>query len=124
MKIIDGKPSAAVEPYDFTIDPHGKYPTRCRVTEIDYQRNGVGGQGFWVLRFQCSESPEAPLVGIVFDYDPEDPNPSEYYNPATAVLSPDDLTRHWRGDNFNEGLRDAIAARRETIWSLPTEVDA
>lgn len=112
MKVIDGKESAAVTPFDFTVAYDG---SRCRVIEIDFQRNGVYGMGFFVLRFQCSAWPERPLVGVVFDYDEEDD--AVPLNPRTAVMDPCDLTAHWRGDVFDAGLRDAITARYEEIWA-------
>lgn len=122
-KIIDGKASASIDPYDFFIPQLRHEPTHCRVIEMDYQRNGVSGAGFFVLRFMCSESPERPLVGIVFDYDPHDESEplgmfdKGWRNPRTAVIDPSDLTRHWRRDHFDQGLRDCIRDRYEQIWA-------
>lgn len=106
MKFINGKPSSAVEPYEFTVEHLNSPTTRCVVTEIDYQRNGVSGEGFFVLRFQCSSSPERPLIGIVFDEAPR----------HVAVIDPYNLAEHFRGDVFEQGLRQAVAARYDTIW--------
>lgn len=93
-----------VTPYDFTIDE-----TRCRVVEIDYQRNGVCGEGFFIVRFQCSDAPERPLIGIVVDCEAD---PNAFY----GVIDPNDLRSHWRGDHFVDGLRAAILARSDEIW--------
>lgn len=94
--------------HDFTTEG-----SRNRVTDVDYQRNGVCGAGFYVLRFQCSSSPERPLIGVVFDYDPyeaEATSPNGFHNPRTAVIDPYDLSSHWRGDVFHAGLCAAVAA--------------
>lgn len=97
---------SCVTPFDFTIDE-----TRCRVVEIDYQRNGICGEGFFVLRFQCSDAPERPLLGIITAY--EDDLVGFY-----GVIDPNDLRSHWRGDHFEAGLRAAVVARYEEIWAV------
>lgn len=102
----DSKVFASIEPFDFEIYYGSRNePGRCRVTEIDFQRNGVSGESFYVCRFMSSESPERPLIGIVFD--------DRKY---VAVIDPENLTQHWRGDYYEDGLRAAIEANQDVIW--------
>lgn len=67
-------------------------------TEVTYQRNGISGEGFHVVKFgYVGEMPPVTLIGVVFDA------------PKTiAILDPLDLANHWRGDNFETALREII----------------
>ncbi len=112
---------AQVTPYDFTVPARGGDVGRCRVLEIDYQRNGVAGNPFFVVRFQCSDAPERPLIGLVFDFDPGEETQLAY--PSYGVIDPYDLTSHWRGDYFHAGLCDAITARYDELRGGPLEGD-
>lgn len=69
----------------------------CEVLEVDYQRNGISGEGFHVVRFRFQDH---ELLGVVFD-EPK----------HVAVIDPTDLASHWRGDNFEAGLRQVY-----TTW--------
>lgn len=33
-----------------------------------------------------------------------------------AVVSPHDLSRHWRGDRFAVGLAEAVVAHYDDVW--------
>jgi len=56
---------------------------------IDYHRNGVSGEGFYVVRFSCSEG---NMMAIVFppEETDEDGEPKwidgEFHNPCVAVF--------------------------------------
>lgn len=104
-KLVDGTVSAAITPYEFDLDGDP-----CVVTEIDFQRNGVMGETFFVLRFTYDGR---ELIATLFEY-----GVARWANPRTAVIDPADLTNHWRGDRFDNGLRAAIKARYDEIWSL------
>lgn len=81
-----------------------------RVTAIAYHRNGVSGEGFYVVRFQpyVASGVEDEMVAVVFDA------PGH-----VAVFDLDKLAHgtiafgenSWRGDDFEPELRKAIAAR-------------
>jgi hypothetical protein len=80
---------------------------RYVIHEIDFQRNGVSGEGFYVVRFWyteienayegLSEHTEHKLIGVLFN----DPS-------CTAIVDPADLQSHWRGDRFATALREAV----------------
>lgn len=78
---------------------HGKYSDNI-CTEASYQRNGVSGAGFTVIKFTHVPMPDygdiLDLIGIVFEAPKH-----------VAVIDPTDLESHWRGDSFEDGLRVA-----------------
>jgi len=66
-----------------------------RVLEVDYQRNGVSGEGFHVVKFTDARG---TFIGIIFEA-----------SKTVAVVNPLDLHDHWRGDSFEPGLRAVVA---------------
>lgn len=74
------------------------------VREIDYQRNGVSGEGFYVVSFRRLHSDGPILWGIVFE------NPKH-----VAVVDPMDIRSHWRGDQFEAGLREVTKAWMDAL---------
>lgn len=65
------------------------------INRIKYHRNGVSGEGFYVVEF---EEDDRQMLGIVFKE-----------NGYVAVLDIGDLSQGWRGDEYEKGLREAIA---------------
>jgi hypothetical protein len=72
--------------------------------EVDYHRNGVGGNSFYVVTFEDAEN--GPMVGIVFS-EPGD----------VAVFNTDELAKgniafgmgnSWRGDCYEDQLRQWV----------------
>lgn len=87
------------------------------VTQVEYHRNGVGGEGFYAIRFTDPE--EGAMLGVVFPPDPVDAETGEpdwkgLHNPRVAVFKESllpDVTfgvNSWRGDNYSSQLYDAI----------------
>lgn len=86
-----------------------KQPDEIDVEEVAYHRNGVGGEGFHVVKFrgELAEGPDGDthMVAVVFD----EPG-------AVAVFDRELLgmgmiafgQNSWRGDNYEEVLRAAI----------------
>ena len=67
--------------------------------QVQYHRNGVSGEGFHLCEFLLAEGRYLkPLRAVVF---------SE--RGQVAVMS-DDFRERWRGDEFEDALREAIAA--------------
>lgn len=79
-------------------------------TEMSYQRNGVAGNGFFVVRFKSERSIQT-YIGIVFD---DECNPEQKM--SVAVINPSDLSDHYRGDVFAQPLRECIEARKDEMW--------
>ena len=88
------------------------------VKEVAYHRNGMGGEGFHVVRFAWDEAESSSLrnmVGIVFEG-----------SGRVAVLDAD-LTamgniafaggNSWRGDHFEAVLRHAIKDHDTALWN-------
>ncbi len=93
--------------------------------DIQYHRNGVGGEGFHVVTFQTRESTAEqylPFVGIVFGLDEEDSG--ETWNGRVAIFDRDLLgagnitfgVNSWRGDRFESWLRQQIEEREAAMF--------
>lgn len=96
---------------------------KIHVEHIEYHRNGISGESFWSVSFTHKEDGRTRrMIGIVFDYDKYPGDYPDFYNPRTAVLDRDHLVPEgesegpfspngilrFRGDNFNQALREAI----------------
>jgi hypothetical protein len=100
---------------------------RIQVKEIAYHRNGVAGEGFHVVRFSFTEGgmPHPNLVGAVIG--------GKFHNMVgivfdgggrVAVLDADltaagniafAMGNSWRGDQFEDDLRDAISIQDQAL---------
>lgn len=104
---VDAKPTAKlVTPWVGDVDGEP-----IMVVEADYQRNGVAGEGFYVLRFAYEER---VLTGVLFGYVANTGEIQEYG--YCAVVDPSDLTVHWRGDHFAPVLRRCLTERYDELW--------
>jgi hypothetical protein len=77
-----------------------------------YHRNGVAGEGFHLCSFLYLRGKDTvALQAVVFD----DPG-------RVAVIKPDDIQSRWRGDDFEQALREAIVvvenAQPESIHAV------
>jgi hypothetical protein len=102
-----------------TAYPH--YRTIAKIVDIAYHRNGVAGYGFHVVLFKprpgevAGDSMASPMVAVLFDAS-EDSDPALAQQCRTAVLAVPHLAKgnitfgsnSWRGDNWDDDLRDAI----------------
>lgn len=79
---------------------------RFTIEDHNYQRNGISGTGFEVIRFH-GYRPKQHFIGIVFEG-----------KGNVAVVSLDDTKLCWRGDNFEEQLRDYIAHEDAKLTAL------
>lgn len=83
--------------------------TTIRIEEIAYHRNGVGGNGFSVLKF--TEGRDRKLA-IVF---PGRGNVAVF---DRALLADDAIAwtvNSWRGDRYEHALRDALKAADQML---------
>lgn len=87
------------------------------IESVAYHRNGVSGEGFYVVTFQKDEDGvSTPMVGIVFDYDDWLTKPGQFRNCEVAVLNRElvgegDIRfgyNSFRGDHFASDLYEAI----------------
>jgi hypothetical protein len=93
-----------------------------QVQDVDYHRNGVGGEGFHVVLFHHQEY--GPMVGILFD------GPGRVAVLQREKLAQGNIRMHadnglgeqeglggnaWRGDHFEGSLRAAVKAYREAM---------
>ena len=77
-------------------------PLGIKIQTVSSHRNGVSGEGFHLVAFTFTETDQGggettSLLATVFDADKH-----------VAVIDPTDLESKWRGDQFENELRDAI----------------
>lgn len=87
-----------------------------KVTEVNYHRNGIGGEGFYVCRLHDPEHGE--MIAIAFSSSVEDETEARaagsWINPCIAVFSEEKLPdvrffhNSWRGDHYWPSVYDAI----------------
>jgi hypothetical protein len=84
------------------------------ITALDYHRNGVSGEGFYVALFNwrdLDDKADRSMVAILFD------EPGQCAVLDTAETAAGNVTfaqgNSWRGDRFEPELRAAIKARNE-----------
>lgn len=86
---------------------------RYIINEVNSQRNGVSGEGFFVVKFSYMEiekdggiGSRDELMAVMFN----DPS-------RTAIIDPNDLNSHWRGDMFAPTLREALTViKGYNVW--------
>ena len=92
-----------------------KFPY-LQVKLINYQRNGISGKGFYVIKFNWNEPGSNDfgitnkckhMVATVFEEEG-----------ACGVICLDDLKQCWRGDYFEAALRDAIKTHEDVTYKI------
>lgn len=90
---------------------------KIKVTDVNFQRNGVCGEGFFMLNFiykEYSDQPAKDYTCVIFpEYDSETGEIIEEMNPKIAIMSKDDggvieFDNDWRGDNFQSVILKAL----------------
>lgn len=86
----------------------------AKILGVEYHRNGIGGEGFYVVTFVPAEDPKVPMVAVVFSVDVETADGKPRKNPTEkiAVLRCTDVAK--AGIEQDGGLlsMDADAAFR------------
>ena len=87
-----------------------EFETKYTILSVDYQRNGITGQGFYDVRFVFEEEGERPqfLIAIIESSSiPDEAVPWRKFGPIdyskldgthTYIIDPMDTRNHWRGD--------------------------
>lgn len=90
-----------------------------QIYDATYQRNGVCGIGFYVVKFtfladMYTPPRRIPATGVVFD------NGDSTTSDGYCAIITDDLKDHWRGDRFEPELRAWLRtdAAKKMIWPL------
>lgn len=73
------------------------------IKEHGFQRNGVGGEGFYYFRISFKDD-SSKLREAIATLTVEDDDPTQF-NGSCRVVTPDNLEDHWRGDNFETEIR-------------------
>src|SRR3954462_9341075 len=98
---------------------------RLHITEVDYHRNGIGGHGFFAVRF--TDPKNGAMLAVVFMNVDEDGYSIPFPDPMVAVFHEETLpvitfgTNSWRGDNYAGELYEAIQEyeRRKQVGACP-----
>jgi hypothetical protein len=73
-----------------------------KIKQIDYHRNGVSANGFYVVRFYANTK---DMIAIVF----EEPGNIAVFDFDLLKVGETRFTYNsWRGDEFEQSLRDTI----------------
>ncbi len=81
------------------------YDNMIKIDDMDYHRNGVTGDPFWVVLF--TDKDNGPMVAIVFDL----PNAIPCAVLQRDLLAEGNITfgeNSWRGDSYHKALMGAI----------------
>lgn len=82
------------------------------VTFIQYQRNGISGEGFFHVGFRPTDEPNRALQAVVLSKDADE----RLGAVGSFVFDPADPSFHWRGDYFAGELRAAVEDWKKKEW--------
>jgi len=84
----------------------------CIVTirKLDYQRNGISGEGFFqaLIDFKEKDDSGTGLIATFETKADEDGNEIGVNQITTRVIDPLDFNRHWRGDSLGYDIEAAL----------------
>jgi hypothetical protein len=86
------------------------------IERVAYHRNGIAGNGFHVILFRQFDN--TPMVGTVFE---ERGNVAVFNRQLVGEGNVDFYANSWRGDEFEQALREAVAEYQIATERLPTE---
>lgn len=102
-----------------TASPALGNPRYIEVYDATYQRNGIAGAGFYVIKFTFIADMYSPprriaATAVVFHSSDDEVPVCDGY---CAVMT-DNLKDHWRGDNFEPELRAWLRTdlAKRIIW--------
>ena len=93
---------------------------KIKINNIQYHRNGICGEPFYVINFDDKEI--GNMIGVVFpEYDEKKDEYKVGFNPKVAVFKTDLLAKgninfgenYFRGDHFSDPLIKAINKRNK-----------
>lgn len=65
-----------------------------------FQRNGIGGEGFFILNFNWFDADGKKGENFVATFSVKKGEEKEINTETCRVINPNDLSLGWRGDNF------------------------
>lgn len=86
------------------------------IERVAYHRNGIAGNGFHVILFRQLDN--TPMVGVVFE---ERGNVAVFDRDLVGKGNVDFYANSWRGDEYEQALRTAVAEYRRAQELLPCE---
>jgi hypothetical protein len=83
------------------------YNMDVKIKEHGYQRNGVGGKGFYYFKISFKDDNlkrREAFATLTVNCDEISDHP-EKFNGSCRVITTEDLSEHWRGDVFESEIR-------------------
>lgn len=99
--------------------------TSYTIKSLDYQRNGVSGEGFFYVTFDFKEEGRKhSLIAILPQKYNEDTETHETQPEYTYVIDPENLESGWRGDRMGYILCPWVNAHENSAWPTLYPEDA
>lgn len=78
-----------------------------KIIEYGYQRNGIGGEGFFyfLISFKSDNGKTRRAIATLINDTDKNGEYPEKFNGSCRVITPNNLADHWRGDNFEYEIR-------------------
>lgn len=81
-------------------------------SSIKYHRNGIDGEGFFVLKCNCNKD-------LILTITTTEKDEKEYLNYNNCrVINPKDLADCWRGDRIAYDLEKELEAKKTNLTNL------
>lgn len=80
---------------------------KLKIKKHGYQRNGVGGEGFYyfLITFVDDSNKKREAIATLTVESDENSDLPQKFNGSCRVITPDNLDDHWRGDVFESEIR-------------------
>lgn len=95
---------------------HNPEDQKVVIERVAYHRNGIAGNGFHVILFQQLDGTK--MVGTIFE---EAGNIAVFDRDLVGQHKIDFCENSWRGDEFEQALREAVAEYRRATELLPSD---
>lgn len=86
---------------------------------LEYNRNGVSGEGFWSVEFDLSETARGEktrLIAVMPEIYFEEEDAHHTDATRTYVINPGDIRHNYRGDNIGAVLGPWVNANNDAAW--------
>ncbi len=89
---------------------HRAVDEKVEIERVAYHRNGIAGNGFHVILFRQLDN--TPMMGVLFE---EAGNIAVFNRELAGQGNVDFYANSWRGDEFEQALRTAVAEYRRAV---------
>lgn len=91
--------------------------TSYTIKSLHYQRNGVGGEGFFYVAFDFKEDGRKhSLIAVMPHRYLEESEAHQIQPEYTYIIDPENLESGWRGDRMGYVLCPWVDANKDAAW--------